>query len=104
MSEESTAHDEEQIRVSRLWGRVVQQAVAEAEGRQMYGVAKSEIPGVQRRAQRWLRTRSRSFTETCTLAGMNAAARERLLANAHDSEWRKRFLRDFKVNFIEGKR
>jgi hypothetical protein len=88
--------DEEKVRVERLWGRVLEQAVAEAEGRQLYGVPRLEVEGVVRRARRWLITDSRSFRETCRYAGLPTEAMKAILANAHDSAWRKRFLETFK--------
>lgn len=57
-------------RTRRLWLKVIQQVVAEAEGKQLYDAKQDEIPGLIYRARKWLTTRSRSLVETCSLAGL----------------------------------
>lgn len=63
---------EEDRRRRKLWLRVLQQCVAEADGRQLYGVSRVDAPGVIYRAQKFLTRKSKSLIETCSLAGLGA--------------------------------
>ena len=69
-----TGEVEESIRVQRtrrLWLRVIQQTVQEAQGKSLYGVPHSDYPRHIRIAKRWLTTYSRSLVTACSLAGFN---------------------------------
>jgi hypothetical protein len=55
----------------KLWLKVIQQAVAEAEGQQMYDLEEEEKPGAIRRARKFLCTCSRSLQTVGFLAGLN---------------------------------
>lgn len=55
----------------KLWLRVIQQAVAEAEGLQLFGVEEEEREGCVYRAKKWLSTCTRSLQRVGFLAGLS---------------------------------